>query len=133
MPSTNEQTLYKVYYEDHNFWGRVKLFEITQSKGLNVSRQEVKNWLRVQSTFKSFNKINQHHGNGPFIVRGFHLSSDHRCFFQNGLCGIVGNKSAEDVKKGIQKILNKLPKKPRTILPDNGTEFKNQILTNILS
>ena len=146
MP-TNEQKLYKVYYEDANFFGRDKLFEITQSKGLNIPRKELETWLRAQYLYQLTKPLNPSTrgtrsmvAKDPFNIMATDLSSSGDFIFlvlidvfsRMAFVEIVDNKSAEEVKKGIQKILNKLPKKPKTILSDNGTEFKNQILSNFL-
>lgn len=146
MP-TNEQKLYKVYYEDANFFGRDKLFEITQSKGLNIPRKELETWLRAQYLYQLTKPLNPSTrgtrsmvAKDPFNIMATDLSSSGDFIFlvlidvfsRMAFVEIVDNKSAEEVKKGIQKILNKLPTKPKTILSDNGTEFKNQILSNFL-
>ena len=139
--------LEKLYYDDGFVFARDKLFEVVKEKKLNITRDEMDRWLRKQyihqltkplpNSTKGTRSLN---ANKPFNVMAMDLSSLGDFIFlvlidvftRIAYVEIVENKNAKTVKQGIAKILKKLPKKPKTILSDNGGEFKNSILTKFM-
>ena len=145
MPTIEDidKTMTKVYYDDGNLFSRDKLFEVIKDKKLNITRAQMDKWLRSQylhqltkpppNSTKGTRSLNS---NLPFNVMAMDLSSMGDFIFlvlidvftRKAFVEIVRNKNAETVRDGINKIIRRLPMKPKTILSDNGGEFKNGVL-----
>jgi hypothetical protein len=48
----DQEKLYKLFYVDHNYFGRDKLFELCKDRNYNISRRQVQDWLVKQESYQ---------------------------------------------------------------------------------
>ena len=48
LTKKDAEALHKLYYNEKNYFGRDKLYQIARAKGLSVSRRGVMHWLKGQ-------------------------------------------------------------------------------------
>ena len=47
-------SIHKIYYDDHNLFGRDKLYKILQEQNLDISRRQVMEWLKEQPVYQRY-------------------------------------------------------------------------------
>ena len=66
-----EQELRDIYYDPfEGYRSAEKLYRKAKEKGLNVSRKDVKNWLKTQDTYTRFKPIVRKHKYRKTFVKG---------------------------------------------------------------
>lgn len=141
-----DKLLNKLYYEDGNTYGRDKLYSIAKKEDDRITRKKVEDWLKNQELYQLTKKSNKNKdfqvltSKEPFniIVIDLYTYDDIiilnaiDSFSRKAFSQILKNKSANEVLKGLKKIIKKMDKKPKTIQSDNGSEFKNDKMKKYL-
>ena len=139
-----EKILNKLYYVEQNFVGRDKLHKIAVSKGYDMTRQFVGDWLKKQVLYQLTRPSTGRGKAGtqsliaqkPYNIvaadltefGGFILNIVIDVFSRKAWIDQVDSKKPADIKKSFQKILGEMEEKPKLLLTDNGGEFKNSTM-----
>ena len=140
------QILNEVFYQNHNYFGRDKLFNMLRTKygDESPSRRQISDWLKLQEinqlyapskgTAKTFKSSMTSVGKilaidlmdlQKFQIRGFKYLFNAIDMSSRFLYSVaLKNKEKEEVLKGFKKIYNK--SKTHAVRSDNGSEFINK-------
>lgn len=154
-PISDEQknALHKLYYTDHNYFGREKLFQLAQSRGLNIPRAKVAEWLKEQHLSQIYAPTRKHKTvrisiqKKPFAqvsldlidmqnfeVRGYkYIFSAIDNFSKKTFCQPLKSKEDADVLKALKAMLRRSGfKNTESIRSDRGSEFTNNLFKQYL-
>ena len=154
-----EQELRDIYYDPfEGYRSAEKLYRKAKEKGLNVSRKDVKNWLKTQDTYTRFKPIVRKHKYRKTFVKGLadqmqlDLLDVGKYGYKNKgyrwiLTAIeilsryafaipVYRKNTENMTKAVDLLLENFKKRfgkyPNVVQFDEGKEFYNVGVKNLL-
>jgi hypothetical protein len=152
-PLTNEQIEYlkELYYKEHNFFGRDRLYEKIKADKQHISRRQLYVWLDAQDIHQKFSRVFR-----PRVIKSTILSKPNvqvgidlidmsrvayngfkwilTCidlYSKKGYAIAIKSKEASDVANGFKEILNQIGHPISAVRSDNGSEFKSE-LTELL-
>lgn len=153
---TTEAILKRLYYKPKGgaaFSGPQRLLTAARELGHDISRAEIKAWLRRQETYNLHHPARRHFPRQRTVVSGIHelwqgdlgvmrnISDANDgfeyilfcidAFSKLGYAAPIKTKQPEDVIKGFESILN-AENAPLYLMTDNGTEFVNKQLKSYL-
>jgi transposase InsO family protein len=153
MTAEAEAAIYDLYYVQHAVFGRDKLYQLLRSKGVDISRRQVMDWLSKQETHQVFAPANRTvnirntvlSGAHKVIVidlidmqnfadRGFHyILTAIDPFSKKAYARALKNKEAKTVAASMNDMIKKDIKKVGLIRSDNGSEFIAAEFKNMLA
>jgi hypothetical protein len=136
------------YYYDKGFtYGRDRLHKKLIDDGHKITRTYVDKWLKQQELYqltkpsKKRTTFTPIQSKAPFNVVQIDLYSYGNKIFLNAIdifsklafSRLIKNKTADEVVKTLSYMINnQMPEKPKMIQSDNGTEFKNELMSKFL-
>ena len=152
-PISNEidKELNKLYYDEKNYFGRDRLYKLATTKGINISRRQIMEWLKKQHLWQMYAPAEESKDIQSTILNEPHkqlgidiidMSNNEYKGFKYILSGIdlfskktyvqaLKDKSSKSVNVAIKKIIKE--SQPRSIRSDNGSEFIRDSFKKILN
>ena len=152
-PISNEidKELNKLYYDEKNYFGRDRLYKLATTKGINISRRQIMEWLKKQHLWQMYAPAEESKDIQSTILNEPHkqlgidiidMSNNEYKGFKYILSGIdlfskktyvqaLKDKSSKSVNVAIKKIIKE--SQPRSIRSDNGSEFISDSFKKILN
>lgn len=147
-----KEQLSDLYYKEKNFFGRDKLYKLAISKGLNISRRQIMDWLKDQEIYQRYLKPeraktiqttilskpnkqigidlidmqNKEYNKYKYILTAIDL------FSKKAYAQPLKNKTDIETTKAMKKIINSIKGDISSIRSDNGSEFKGEKFINLL-
>lgn len=152
LTSKQEKVLENIYYEEKNFFGRDRLFNMIKERGLDISRRQIMDFLKLQEVHQLtaqtrrsniiqptiltapnkqigidlIDMQNLEFGGYKYILTGIDL------FSKKAYAEPLLNKETKTVSKGMEKIINNIKEQISSIRSDNGSEFISKEFTDLL-
>lgn len=147
-----EEALKKLYYEEKNFIGRDRLYELVKTKDLGISRRQVMDWLKDQEMHQLYNpvktkpKIQPTVLNAPFKQVGVDLidMSNYDAagyvwiftaidlFSKKAYARALKNKDNNTATQAMRSILEEIGQPISSIRCDNGSEFVSSSFKSLM-
>lgn len=147
-----KEQLSDLYYKEKNFFGRDKLYKLAISKGLNISRRQIMDWLKDQEIYQRYLKPeraktiqttilskpnkqigidlidmqNKEYNKYKYILTAIDL------FSKKAYAQPLKNKTDIETTKAMKKIINSIKGDISSIRSDNGSEYKGEKFINLL-
>ncbi len=148
-----EKQLFDLYYKQHNYFGRDKLYKLCVSKKIDISRRQVLDWLNKQEihqlhapTFLSTNiqhtilkKPGKQIGIDlidmqNYVNDGYHyILTGIDLFSKKAYARPLKNKTGKATAQAMQNIIKKDIKSVSSIRSDNGSEFISEEFKSMLA
>jgi len=152
-PLTKEQTilLRKKYYQEKNYFGRDKLYNLIKFEPGHPTKEQVGEWLKTQEIHQLHLKQKRSTTLKPIVLKkpdslyeidvvdmGEYADGDNRyiltmidVFSRFAYAAIMKNKDEKSVLKAFKSIVKEVPQITR-LQSDNGSEFTNATFKNYL-
>lgn len=147
-----KKQLHTMYYDQKNFFGRDRLFQLAKSLGMTVSRRQIMEWLAEQELYQLFKRVyqtqnvqrtlltkpnkqigidlvdmqNKQYKGYQYILTAIDL------FSKKAYAEPMKNKTDAETVRCMKTIMKRIGTSISSIRSDNGSEFTNKRFVELL-